>query len=69
MASASVFASGVDHRRSESEDVGADVEDHREVRFAVRLDICRGADRLHCAAVRSRFKDLVLMLACVIEVP
>jgi hypothetical protein len=69
MASASVFASGVDHCRSESEDVGADVEDHWEVRFAVRLEICRGADRLHCAAVRSRFRDLVLMSVCVIEVP
>lgn len=69
IASASIFASGVDHCRSESEDVEAEVEDHREVHFVVRIDVCRGTDRLHCVAVRSRFRGLVLMSALFIEAP
>lgn len=67
IASASVFASGVDHCRSEP--VDAEVEDHREVHLVGRVETARGPDLLHFIAVRNRFRDLVLMSACVIEVP
>lgn len=67
IASASVFASGVDHCRSGPFDV--EVEDHREVHLAVRFEIARGPEPPHLVAVRSRFRDLVLMSICVTEVP
>ena len=45
IASASVFASGVDHCRSELAEV--EVEDHREAHSEFRLPIGRSSSRLH----------------------
>lgn len=67
IASASVFANGVDHCLSLA--AGMDVEDHREAHFAAWYITDCGRDRLHCVAVRSRFRELTLISNRVIEVP
>jgi hypothetical protein len=59
MASASVFASGVDHCRLVV--AGVEVEDQREAQVVSDNAIGRVCNRLHRIAVRNRFRGLALM--------